>query len=114
MKGIASAVAVYWIGTVVCSAQIMLHDPPWNPAHIDHLPPEVRKRVLSMCPTMPAAGHYFAIYDGSQLTLHFKDFHCGEGPNRFCRDHSQCLLQIYTLMGGHYALTKAVFGPANE
>jgi hypothetical protein len=113
MKGITTIIA-YLAGTAACSAQIMLHDPPWNPEHINHLPSEVRKRVLAMCPTMPAAGHYFAIYDGPQLVLHFEHFHCGVGPNRFCRDHAECLHQIYTLRGGHYSLTGSVFGSAND
>jgi len=33
-----------------------LQDPPWNPEHIDRLPPEVRNAVLARCATIPQRG----------------------------------------------------------
>ena len=38
------------------------HDDPWNPEHIERLPPEVRNAVIRMCRDPPRAGHYFATY----------------------------------------------------
>ena len=44
-------------------------DDPWNPDHIDHLPPEVRNSVLHKCRVRPNATRYFATYlDNSRLS----------------------------------------------
>ncbi len=89
-------------------------DPPWNPAHINGLPAEVRTVVLAMCPTTPNAGHYFATYshNSQQLNLHFEHFHCEQGKS-FC-DGSACLHQMYALTAGRYRLARTFYGAAND
>jgi hypothetical protein len=54
------------------------HDDPWNPEHLEHLPPEVRHAVSRMCGESPRAGHYFATYfeDSRVMRLHFEHLHC--------------------------------------
>lgn len=78
------------------------HDDPWNPEHIEHLPPEVRSVVIRMCRDPPRAGHYFATnFDNSRLMkLHFEHLHC-DGQAMFCRGDI-CLHQEYVSIGGHY------------
>jgi hypothetical protein len=82
-----------------------------NPQRIDHLPKEVRAAVLSMCPTRPSAGHYFATYNREHINLHFEYFHCG---NTSQCDGGRCLHQIYRLTQGHYRLAKSFYGPSND
>jgi hypothetical protein len=86
------------------------HDDPWNPEHIERLPPEVRNAVIRMCRDPPRAGHYFATYfDNSHwIKLHFEHLHCDERP-MFCRLGS-CLHQEYVSTGGHYRLMKSYYG----
>lgn len=90
------------------------HDDPWNPEHIERLPPEVRNAVIRMCRDPPRAGHYFATYfDNSRLMkLHFEHLNC-RGQAIFCRGDS-CLHQEYVSTGGHYRLMKSYYGPNND
>jgi hypothetical protein len=113
MKNTATIVVAMLIGTAASSAQTMLHDPPWNPEHIAHLPPEVRQAVLAMCATEPSAGHYFATYGHDRVTLHYEHIHCGQGASAYCKG-SQCLHQVYQATNGHYSLIKSGFGPEND
>ncbi len=85
------------------------HDDPWNPEHIERLPPEVRSAVVHMCRD-PHAGHYFATYfDHSRLMkLHFEHLHCGDRAT-FCGEGS-CLHQEYISTGGHYRLMRSYYG----
>ncbi|WP_426407384.1 hypothetical protein [Bradyrhizobium ganzhouense] len=86
------------------------HDDPWNPEHIDHLPPEVRSAVAHMCGNSARAAHYFATYlDNSRIIrLHFEHLHCGE-TGRFCKVDG-CLHQEYFSGGGQYRLLKSYYG----
>ena len=90
------------------------HDDPWNPEHIDRLPPEVRYALRRICKDPPRAGHYFATYfDNSHLIkLHFEHLHC-DGRATFCRGDS-CLHQEYVSTGGHYRLMKSYYGRNND
>ena len=89
------------------------HDDPWNPEHIEQLPPEVRNAVIQMCGG-PHAGHYFATYfDNSRLIkLHFEHLHCGAQAT-FCRQDS-CLHQEYISTGGRYRLMRSYYGRNND
>ena len=90
------------------------HDDPWNPEHIEHLPPEVRNAVVRMCRDPLRAGHYFATYfDNSRLMkLHFEHLHC-DGQAIFCRGDI-CLHQEYVSTGGHYRLMKSYYDRNND
>jgi len=90
------------------------HDDPWNPEHIDRLPPEVRYAVSRMCRDSPRAGHYFATYfdNAHSIKLHFEHLHCGDQAI-FCRADS-CLHQEYVSAGAHYRLIKAYYGRRDD
>jgi hypothetical protein len=90
------------------------HDDPWNPEHVERLPPEVRNAVIRMCRDPPRAGHYFATYiDNSRLMKpHFEHLLC-DGQAMFCSDGS-CLHQEYVLTGGRYRLMKSYYGRNND
>lgn len=89
------------------------HDDPWNPEHINRLPPEVRNAVVRICAD-PRAGHYFATYfDNSHLIkLHFEHLHCDDQAT-FCRG-SSCLHQEYLSTSGRYRLIKSYYGSSND
>jgi hypothetical protein len=103
-------VVLFWV--TGASGQ-RIKDDPWNPEHINSLPAEVRAAILSKCPTLPTAGHYFATYFRDQINLHFELFHCESPKASFC-DSSGCLHQVYKLTGGHYRLAKSFYGPGND
>lgn len=90
------------------------HDDPWNPEHIEGLPPEVRNAVIRMCRELPRAGYYFATYfDNSRtIKLHFEHLYC-VGQAAFCRGDS-CLHQEYVSTGGRYQLMKCYYGRNND
>ena len=105
--------AAVLIGIWANAAAQAIKDPPWNPDHIAHLPPEVRNAALAMCPQVPNAGHYFATYFHDQINLHFEYFHCETARSSYCNG-SQCLHQVYKLTAGHYRLAKSFFGSRND
>lgn len=90
------------------------HDDPWNPEHMEHLPPEVRNAVIGMCRNTPRAGHYFATYfDNLRLMkLHFEHLHC-DGQAIFCRGDI-CLHQEYISTVGRYRLMKSFYDRNND
>jgi hypothetical protein len=88
-----------------------IKDPPWNPEHIDHLPPDVLSAVMAKCPQRPNAGHYFATYFRDEIHLHYEHLHCDTAS--FCNG-SQCLHQVYKLADGHYRLAKSFYGSGND
>ncbi|WP_027550593.1 hypothetical protein [Bradyrhizobium sp. Cp5.3] len=90
------------------------HDDPWNPEHIDHLPPEIRNAVTHMCGNSPRAAHYFVTYlnHAQIIKLHFEHLHCGEAGG-FCRGDN-CLHQEYVSKGGQYRLIKSYYGRDND
>ncbi|HLG84426.1 MAG TPA: hypothetical protein VKY22_25740 [Bradyrhizobium sp.] len=91
-----------------------LHDAPWNPEHIDRLPPEVRDAVLRMCRVKPDAAHYFATYldHAKIIRLHFESFNC-EGRQIY-RDAGLCLHEEFTLSGAHYRQTRSYYDRCND
>jgi hypothetical protein len=101
MRSFAMALGVLF-ACASADAQI-IKDPPWNPEHIDHLPPDVRNAVIAKCPQKPNAGHYFATYFQDEIHLHYEHLHCDAAS--FCNG-SQCLHQVYKLSGGHYRLLR--------
>ena len=90
-----------------------IHDPPWNPEHLDRLPAQIRAAVFAMCPGRPDAGHYFATYYDRRVTLHFEYFHCGRANAGVCNG-SRCLHQVYELAGGRYRLVRSIYGSLND
>jgi hypothetical protein len=89
-------------------------DEPWNPEHIDSLPPEVRSPVLHMCRVRPNATHYFATYldNARVIKLHFERFDC-EGRQMYSKA-GFCLHEEFTLSGTHYRQTKTYYGRCDD
>jgi hypothetical protein len=88
-------------------------DQPWNPAHIDQLPAEVRNAAMQLCGASLRAGHYFATYSENSrfLNLHFELSHC---PSQVVCKQAGCLHQIYILTKGRYRLLRSYYGSAND
>ena len=90
------------------------HDDPWNPEHIDRLPPEIRNSVIHMCSERPSAAHYFATYlDNARIIrLHFEHFDC-EGRQIF-RDADRCLHEEFELSHSHYRLIRSYYARCDD
>jgi hypothetical protein len=81
---------------------------PWNPAHLAHLPPEIRieaQKWNAACGGSIAAAQQFALYlsvPGAQfVALHYDDFRC-HNKAVHC-DSSGCLHEVYVATnGGRY------------
>src|SRR6266446_8369820 len=88
-------------------------DYPWNPEHINQLPPEVRNAISHLCGPSLRAAHYFATYSENSrfLNLHFEHSQC---PSQRVCLHAGCLHQVYFLRGGRYRLLRSYYGPAND
>ena len=113
--------AAYFLLLVVCAQSSALarggglpHDEPWNPEHIDNLPPEVRNSVLRMCRVRPNAAHYFATYldCGRVIKLHFEHFDC-EGRQIY-RKGDFCLHEEFMLSGTQYRQTRNYYGRCDD
>jgi hypothetical protein len=101
--------AVVSVGTSA-NAQI-IKDLPWNPEHINHLPPEIRGAVLAQCSQRPNAGHYFATSFHDEVRLHYEHLQCD--TKAFCNG-SQCLHEVYKLSAGHYRLERSFYASGND
>jgi len=105
-------VPVAWVEAVM--ARGIGREHPYAAEHIDGLPAEVRRAVLTherACGGKAAATHYFAISVAtatqSFLSLHFEDFYC---PNRgtLCTA-AGCLHEIYAGKGAGYRRVFSVY-----
>jgi hypothetical protein len=86
---------------------------PWNPAHLEKLPSEIRAQVQkweAACGGPIAAAQQFALYltiPGTQfVALHFDDFRCNN-KSVHCNLRG-CLHEVYASSGGKYRLVLAV------
>jgi hypothetical protein len=86
---------------------------PYNPQHIDGLPPEIRITVERGCRS-PRAEHYFAGYfdNPKRVVLHFEYLRCDQ-PNSFCAP-SGCMHQLWIFADGHYRLLRSYYAPAGD
>ena len=87
---------------------------PWNPAHLEILPSEIRARVRKLeaaCGGPVAAAQQFALYltiPGTQfVALHFDDFRC-QNKSVLC-NASGCLHEVYASSGGRYRRVLTVY-----
>jgi hypothetical protein len=99
----------------------MPSEDPWNPAHIEGLPGEVRasiERSTSACGAPVAALHLFSRYIQDRVTgdrfiaLHFEEVHCANRA-AICTT-AGCLHQVYVSKGGPYRLILSVYAPEIE
>jgi len=93
----------------------VIHDDPWDATRIDHLPPDVRRAVLRLCPERPTAAHYFATYlnNSTIVRLHFEYFSC-EGEVRFCRYATSCLREEFVSWGSRYRFLRSYYGRPDD
>jgi hypothetical protein len=86
---------------------------PYNPQHIQSLPPNIRNHVMGMCRT-PRALHTFPSYDENlqRVVLHFEHFYCEDGRS-FCGPFG-CLHQVYVFTRGHYKLLRSYYAPTGD
>jgi hypothetical protein len=109
MRKGAVIVAFLCGGTSTIVAARPATDPPFNPFHINQLPPEIRRAVFAKCPTRTAAAHYFATYYRDEIRLHFEYLYCA-GVS-YCKS-PDCLREIYRPRSGHYQVVKKYYGAA--
>lgn len=90
-------------------------DPPWDPARIERLPPDVGRAVLRMCRERPTAGRYFATYLNKSkiVRLHFEYFSC-EGRLRFCRNAGSCLHEEFVASDSRYRFLRSYYGRPDD
>lgn len=106
--------ATLFQGTALALASSSSHDSPWNPDHIDRLPPDVRNAVLHICGGRAQGLHYFGTYLNRSKTvrLHFENLRC-DGDQSFRRG-DRCLHEEYIVSGKHYRLAKHYYAPCND
>jgi hypothetical protein len=86
---------------------------PWNPQHINGLPPEVRNALAHMCGTARAQHQFASYFQNSRvLVLHFEHFRCGNRA-ALCTQ-AGCLHQVYVSTGGRYLLLRSYHGPESD
>jgi hypothetical protein len=86
---------------------------PWNPQHINGLPPEVRNALAHMCGTARAQHQFASYFQNSRvLVLHFEHFRCGNRA-ALCTQ-AGCLHQVYVSTGGRYRLLRSYHGPESD
>jgi hypothetical protein len=88
-------------------------DPPFNPEHINQLPPEIRNAINHLCGPSLRAGHYFATYfeNSRFLKLHFEHSQCES--QKACTQ-AGCLHQVYIMTKGRYRLLRSYYGSGND
>lgn len=86
---------------------------PWNPAHLEMLPPEIRAEVRkweAVCGGSVAGAQRFALYltvpSAQFVALHFDDFRC-RNKTVHC-DTAGCLHEVYVSTKGRYRRVLAV------
>jgi hypothetical protein len=86
---------------------------PWNPAHLEMLPPEIRADVRkweAVCGGSIAAAQRFALYltvpRAQFVALHYDDFRC-RNKTVHCGT-AGCLHEVYVSMKGRYRRVLAV------
>jgi hypothetical protein len=86
---------------------------PWNPQHINGLPPEIRNVLGQMC-AAPRAQHQFAGYfqNSRVLVLHFERLRCGD-RGALCTQ-AGCLHQVYVSTGGRYRLLRSYYAAGDD
>src|SRR5262249_39785127 len=86
---------------------------PWNPQHINPLPPEIRNALGHMC-AAPRAQHQFAGYfqNSRVVVLHFERFRCGD-RGALCTQ-AGCLHQVYVSTGGRYRLLRSYYAAEGD
>jgi hypothetical protein len=101
-------------GAAVALGSASSHDEPWNPDHIERLPPDVRNAVLRICRGHTQAAHYFATYldHARTVRLHFENLRC-DGEQSFRRGDS-CLHEEFVALGSHYRLVKRYYASCND
>jgi hypothetical protein len=83
---------------------------PWNPQHINGLPPEIRNALAHMCGTARAQHQFAGYFQNSRvLVLHFEHFRCGD-RGALCTQAGW----VYVSTGGRYRLQRSHYAPEGD
>ncbi|CCE01682.1 conserved exported hypothetical protein [Bradyrhizobium sp. STM 3809] len=106
--------AAFSQGAAIARGSAGSHDGPWNPDHIDQLPPDVRNEVLHSCPGHVQATHYFATYldHAQRIRLHFENLRCDGEP--VGKRGDSCLHEEFVAFGAHHHPMKRYYAPCND
>ena len=106
MRTLSLAAVVLLCG--VCSAfpkgSSVIKDDPWNPHHVNNLPPEIRNYIAEICKGPPSAQHDFATYLPQQRRwrINLEYLQC-KGLSEFRRGN-QCLDVDFIEVGSSFRL----------
>jgi hypothetical protein len=79
-------------------------DDPWNPQHIDALPPDIRHYIAAICKGPAKAQHDFATYSPTERRWRINLEYLGcDGLRDFRRGH-QCLDVDFVQVGSRFRL----------
>ena len=80
-------------------------DDPWNPQHIDALPPDIRHFIAAICKGSAKAQHDFATYSPTERRwrINLEYLRC-DGLRDFRRGH-QCVDVDFIQVGSRFRLT---------
>lgn len=107
---ICAVVAVVLFGLMAhADASDINKQDPWDPRHIDNLPPEVRHYIAGICKGSARAQHDFATYSPAdkRWRINLEYLRC-EGLDRF-RQNDQCLDVDFVETGAHFHLANKQF-----
>ncbi|ABQ35509.1 hypothetical protein [Bradyrhizobium sp. BTAi1] len=101
-------------GAAFARASSGSHDGPWNPDHIDQLPPDVQDEVLHRCRGHIQAAHYFATYldRPRRIKLHYENLRC-ETEQSF-KHGDGCLHEEFVSLGARHRLMKSYYAPCSD
>jgi hypothetical protein len=118
----ATALLIGLAGLLPASARSRMPlEDPWNPAHLEGLPREVRaniERTTRACGAPIAAQHLVSRYIQDRVTgdrfvaIHFDQVHC-VNRTAICTT-AGCLHQVYVSKDGSYRLILSVYAPEIE
>lgn len=84
-------------------------DHPYNPRHIDQLPPQIRNYIATICKGPAKAQHHFGTYSPAERRwrIHLEYLRC-DGLSDFRREH-QCLDVDFIQVGSRFRLASKQF-----
>jgi hypothetical protein len=104
---------VFTCGQLLARSGGVSAEDPYDPRHVDDLPPEIRAAVAQNC-NKPKAERYFAGYfsERKQIVLHFDRLRCDRRTG-FC-NQSGCLHQVWVFTEGRYRLLRSYYAPPGD
>ena|SRR5690242_1000812 len=87
----------------------VIKNDPWDPHHIDDLPPEVRQYIAAICGSAPRARNDFATYSphAKRWRINLEYLRC-DGLGEYRRGN-QCLDVDFIAVGSHFRLARKAY-----